>query len=39
MKVEGLVKQPKTFDIDTLLKLRPLEDRVYRHRCVEAGAW
>src|SRR5215470_4889957 len=34
--VEGLVKKPKTFDIDTLLKLRPQEDRVYRHRCVEA---
>jgi methionine sulfoxide reductase catalytic subunit len=36
VRVEGLVKQPRTFDIDTLLKLRPLEDRVYRHRCVEA---
>jgi sulfoxide reductase catalytic subunit YedY len=24
------------FDIEALLKLRPLEDRVYRHRCVEA---
>jgi methionine sulfoxide reductase catalytic subunit len=36
IKVEGLVKQPKTFDIDALFKLRPLEDRVYRHRCVEA---
>ena len=36
MKVDGKVKQPKTFDIDALLKLRPLEDRVYRHRCVEA---
>ena len=36
VKVDGLVKKPKTFDIDTLLKLRPLEDRVYRHRCVEA---
>jgi methionine sulfoxide reductase catalytic subunit len=34
--VEGLVKKPKTFDIDTLLKLRPLEERVYRFRCVEA---
>ena len=34
--VEGLVKSPKTFDIDTLTKLRPLEDRVYRFRCVEA---
>jgi sulfoxide reductase catalytic subunit YedY len=36
IQVEGLVKQKKTFDIDTLLKLRPLEERVYRHRCVEA---
>jgi sulfoxide reductase catalytic subunit YedY len=36
VRVEGLVKEPKTFDIDALLKLRPLEDRVYRHRCVEA---
>jgi len=36
VKVSGLVKQPKTFDIEALLKLKPLEDRVYRHRCVEA---
>jgi sulfoxide reductase catalytic subunit YedY len=36
VKVEGLVAKPLTFDIDALLKLRPLEDRVYRHRCVEA---
>jgi methionine sulfoxide reductase catalytic subunit len=36
VKVDGKVKSPKTFDIDTLLKLQPLEDRVYRHRCVEA---
>ena len=36
IKVTGQVKQQKTFDIDALLKLRPLEDRVYRHRCVEA---
>jgi len=36
VRVEGLVKKPKTFDIEALLKLRPLEDRVYRHRCVEA---
>ncbi|HEY3626460.1 MAG TPA: protein-methionine-sulfoxide reductase catalytic subunit MsrP [Terracidiphilus sp.] len=35
VKVEGKVKTPKTFDIDQLLKLHPLEDRVYRHRCVE----
>jgi sulfoxide reductase catalytic subunit YedY len=36
IQVEGLVKQKKTFDIDTLLKMKPLEDRVYRFRCVEA---
>jgi len=36
IKVDGKVKTPKTFDIEALLKLRPLEDRVYRHRCVEA---
>ena len=35
VKVSGLVKKPQTFDIEALLKLRPLEDRVYRHRCVE----
>jgi sulfoxide reductase catalytic subunit YedY len=33
--VEGLVKKPKTYDIDTILKLAPLEERIYRHRCVE----
>jgi sulfoxide reductase catalytic subunit YedY len=36
VRVEGLVEKPRTFDIDELLKMRPLEDRVYRHRCVEA---
>jgi len=35
IRVDGKVKTPKTFDIEALLKLRPLEDRVYRHRCVE----
>ena len=34
--VEGEVNQPKTFDIDQLLKLAPLEERIYRMRCVEA---
>ncbi|HZP88215.1 MAG TPA: protein-methionine-sulfoxide reductase catalytic subunit MsrP [Burkholderiales bacterium] len=33
--VEGEVKKAKTFDIDELLKLAPLEERVYRMRCVE----
>ena len=36
VEVGGLVHRPKTFDLDDLLKLAPLEDRVYRHRCVEA---
>jgi sulfoxide reductase catalytic subunit YedY len=35
LAVEGLVKRPKTFDIDALVKLAPLEERIYRHRCVE----
>ena len=33
--VEGEVKKPKTFDIEELLKLAALEERVYRMRCVE----
>jgi len=36
IKVEGLVSKPKTFAIDDLMKLRPVEERVYRFRCVEA---
>src|SRR5687767_931904 len=32
--VEGLVHKPKVFDIDELLQF-PLEERVYRLRCVE----
>ncbi|MFO7541946.1 MAG: protein-methionine-sulfoxide reductase catalytic subunit MsrP [Thiobacillus sp.] len=33
--VEGEVQYPKTWDIEALLKLAPLEERVYRMRCVE----
>jgi sulfoxide reductase catalytic subunit YedY len=33
--VEGLVHKPKVFDIDELIKAFPLEERVYRMRCVE----
>jgi sulfoxide reductase catalytic subunit YedY len=33
--VEGAVGKPKVFDIDELLKLAPMEERVYRMRCVE----
>src|SRR5437660_12011618 len=35
VSIEGLVKKPKKLDIDTILKLSPLEERIYRHRCVE----
>jgi len=33
--VEGEVAKPKVYNIDELLKLAPLEERVYRMRCVE----
>src|SRR5207302_3386710 len=33
--IEGEVKKPQTIDIDSLMKLAPLEERIYRHRCVE----
>ena len=35
VQIEGEVKKPMTLDIDSLLKLAPLEERIYRHRCVE----
>ena len=31
-----MVEQERTLDIDDLLRQMPLEERVYRHRCVEA---
>jgi methionine sulfoxide reductase catalytic subunit len=34
--VEGEIKKPKTYDIDALTKVAPLEERIYRLRCVEA---
>ena len=35
VSVEGLVKKPKTYDFDELVKPFKLEERVYRMRCVE----
>ena len=35
VKVDGLVSKPLTLDIDSIMKLAPLEERIYRHRCVE----
>lgn len=36
VRIEGEVKKPQTVDIETLLNWFPLEERVYRMRCVEA---
>ncbi|MEW6297319.1 MAG: protein-methionine-sulfoxide reductase catalytic subunit MsrP [Thermodesulfobacteriota bacterium] len=36
VEVTGLVKKPVTFDIDELVRRMPLEERLYRLRCVEA---
>lgn len=33
--VEGEVRHAKTYDIDELIKISPLEERIYRLRCVE----
>jgi sulfoxide reductase catalytic subunit YedY len=38
VEVSGLVARPRTYDIDDLVRAFPLEERVYRHRCVEAWA-
>lgn len=35
VRIDGEVKKPLTLDIDSLLKLAPLEERLYRLRCVE----
>ncbi|WP_298835396.1 protein-methionine-sulfoxide reductase catalytic subunit MsrP [uncultured Piscinibacter sp.] len=35
VSVEGEVKKPKVYDIDELLKLTTMEERIYRLRCVE----
>jgi len=35
ISVEGEVKRPATYAIDDLLKLAPMEERIYRLRCVE----
>jgi sulfoxide reductase catalytic subunit YedY len=32
------VAKPRTYDLDDLVRAFPLEERIYRHRCVEAWA-
>jgi len=36
VKIDGMVERPIEIGIDDLLKKMPLEERLYRHRCVEA---
>ena len=36
VQIDGHVEKEMQLDIDTLLKKMPLEERLYRHRCVEA---
>ncbi len=38
VELAGMMDKPRTMDLDDLLKQVQLEDRVYRHRCVEAWA-
>ncbi len=35
VSVEGLVNKPRRYGIDDLMKLAPMEERIYRLRCVE----
>ena len=35
VEVEGLVKKPAKYTLEDLLKLAPMEERIYRLRCVE----
>jgi sulfoxide reductase catalytic subunit YedY len=36
IKIDGMVEKPREVGLDDLLKAMPLEERLYRHRCVEA---
>ncbi len=38
IEISGLVEKPMTVDVDELIKQMPLEERIYRFRCVEAWA-
>ncbi len=38
VKVDGMVEEERTVDVDELIRAMPVEERLYRHRCVEAWA-
>jgi sulfoxide reductase catalytic subunit YedY len=35
VKIDGLVAKTQELDVDTIIKMVPPEERIYRHRCVE----
>jgi sulfoxide reductase catalytic subunit YedY len=35
VKIDGMVDKKQELDLDTILKMAPPEERIYRHRCVE----
>src|SRR5271165_2560883 len=36
VKIDGMVEKPQEIGLDELIRKMPLEERLYRHRCVEA---
>jgi len=38
IEIAGLVERPREIDVDDLIRALPVEERLYRHRCVEAWA-
>jgi len=38
VRIDGMVEEERTVDVYELIRAMPLEERVYRHRCVEAWA-
>src|ERR1700679_622362 len=39
VSIEGEVAKPITLDLDAVMKLAPVEERIYRHRCVEGWSF
>ncbi|MDQ6630481.1 MAG: protein-methionine-sulfoxide reductase catalytic subunit MsrP, partial [Verrucomicrobiota bacterium] len=38
VQISGLIEKPMTLDVEEIIETAPLEERVYRFRCVEAWA-
>jgi methionine sulfoxide reductase catalytic subunit len=39
VSIEGEVAKPKMLDLDAIMKLAPVEEHIYRHRCVEGWSF